>query len=79
MLRSFDYAAALNDAPDGWAQEARTEFLRGYATEAGAEPDADLVDLLELDKALYEAVYEARNRPQWRHIPDAALNRLLGQ
>ncbi len=33
---------------------------------------------LELDKALYEAVYEARNRPQWRHIPAAALTRLLG-
>ncbi|WP_298457952.1 maltokinase N-terminal cap-like domain-containing protein [uncultured Cellulomonas sp.] len=77
MLRSFDYAAALSDAPPQWAQEARAEFLRGYATEAGAEPDADLVDLLELDKALYEAVYEARNRPQWQHIPAAALARLL--
>ncbi|GAA2728810.1 hypothetical protein CAE01nite_33960 [Cellulomonas aerilata] len=78
MLRSFDYAAALNDAQPGWADEARAEFLRGYAAESGEEPDADLVDLLELDKALYEAVYEARNRPQWRHIPAAALQRLLG-
>jgi maltokinase len=78
MLRSFDYAAALSDAEPGWAAEARAEFLRGYAAESGEEPDADLVDLLELDKALYEAVYEARNRPQWRHIPAAALERLLG-
>jgi trehalose synthase-fused probable maltokinase len=78
MLRSFDYAAALREAPAEWAQEARTEFLRGYAAETGVEADADLVDLLELDKALYEAVYEARNRPQWRHIPAAALERLLG-
>jgi maltokinase len=78
MLRSFDYAAALGGAEPEWAQEARAEFLRGYAAEAGDEPDADLVDLLELDKALYEAVYEARNRPQWRHIPAAALERLLG-
>ena len=77
MLRSFDYAAALSDAPPQWAQEARTEFLRGYAAETGEDPDADLVDLLELDKALYEAVYEARNRPQWQHIPAAALSRLL--
>ncbi len=78
MLRSFDYAAALRDAPPEWAAEARTEFLRGYEAETGVEPDADVVDLLELDKALYESVYEARNRPQWSHIPAAALTRLLG-
>jgi maltokinase len=77
MLRSFDYAAALSDASPEWAAEARAELLRGYEAETGAEPDADVVDLLELDKALYEAVYEARNRPQWRHIPAAALSRLL--
>jgi maltokinase len=78
MLRSFDYAAALSDAPADWAPEARQEFLRGYEAETGVEPDADVVDLLELDKALYEAVYEARNRPQWRHIPARAISRLLG-
>ncbi len=78
MLRSFDYAAALSEASPAWADEARTEFLRGYATEAGVEPDADLLDVLELDKALYEAVYEARNRPRWRHVPESALQRLLG-
>jgi predicted trehalose synthase len=78
MLRSFDYAAALKDAPPEWAAEARAEFLRGYAAETGVEPDPELVDLLELDKALYEAVYEARNRPQWSHVPEGALRRLLG-
>ena len=28
------------------------------------------------DKAVYEAVYEARNRPTWQAIPLAALHRI---
>ncbi|GAA2035241.1 trehalose biosynthesis protein [Terrabacter terrae] len=84
MLRSFDYAAgsvALAepsvDATD-WAAACRTAFLEGYASVAG-EPDADaqtLTRALELDKALYEVVYEARNRPSWLPIPLGAVERL---
>ena len=29
------------------------------------------------DKAVYEAVYEARNRPTWVDIPLAALQKIL--
>jgi 1,4-alpha-glucan branching enzyme len=84
MLRSFDYAAgsvALAESPvdaTGWAQSCRRAFLDGYASVAGA-PDADAVALtraLELDKALYEVVYEARNRPTWLPIPLGAVGRL---
>ncbi|GEL47996.1 hypothetical protein CHO01_31120 [Cellulomonas hominis] len=81
MLRSFDYAAAVGHAPHAWTDVARTAFLAGYS---GQTPDLDpgarahLLRVLELDKALYEAVYEARNRPDWLTIPLDAVQRLIG-
>jgi len=85
MLRSLDYAAGAAhrehgaDVPAEWAVAARTAFLDGYAREAGHDPreDAELLAALELDKALYEAVYEVRNRPDWLPIPVAGVRRLL--
>jgi predicted trehalose synthase len=80
MLRSFDYAAAsAADAPAGWATAAREAFLDGYAAASGTDPraEAELLRALELDKALYEAVYEARNRPDWLPIPLAGIERIL--
>jgi predicted trehalose synthase len=84
MLRSFDYVAGSweqehpgrSAAP--WATRARTAFLDGYASSAGRDPREDgvLLDALELDKALYEVVYEARNRPTWLSIPTAAIAQL---
>jgi 1,4-alpha-glucan branching enzyme len=87
MLRSFDYAAgsvALADATldaTAWAAACRAAFLEGYASVAGEPgPDAEaLVRALELDKALYEVVYEARNRPTWLPIPLGAVERLTSE
>jgi 1,4-alpha-glucan branching enzyme len=84
MLRSFDYAAGSVRLADpsrdatAWAAACRRAFLEGYASVAGPA-DADdtaLVQALELDKALYEVVYEARNRPSWLPIPLGAVERL---
>ena len=85
MLRSIDYAAATVDQEGvdatGWAQEARAAYLQGYAATADVDLDdpqvRTLLDALELDKALYEVVYEARNRPSWVPIPVEAVQRLV--
>jgi maltokinase len=81
MLRSIDYAAAVGGAagPD-WAEEARAALTAGYVAQAGRDPaTAALAHLLELDKALYEVVYEVRNRPAWVPIPLAGVDRLLSR
>jgi predicted trehalose synthase len=93
MLRSIDYAAghdtvgrpdddsaaAAAAAAQGWAEATRDAFCAGYGSVSGRDPrlDAALLRALELDKALYEVVYEARNRPSWLPIPLAAVSRLL--
>jgi predicted trehalose synthase len=84
MLRSFDYVAGSweQEHPGGsaaaWATGARAAFLDGYTSSAGRDPreDSALLNALELDKALYEVVYEARNRPTWLSIPTTAIARL---
>lgn len=84
MLRSFDYAAAIGKATDSaWAVDMRAAFMDGYRQfrpvhGEDAHRAQVLLDALELDKALYEAVYEARNRPAWLWIPVAGIARVLG-
>lgn len=90
MIRSFDYAAAhgLREAahpgPDAadraaaWAGTMREQFCRGYGEVAGVDPRENmrLLRAFELDKLVYEAVYETRNRPGWVRVPLRSL-RLL--
>ena len=87
MLRSFDYVAgsialAHPDRADGassWARAARQGFLDGYVATVRFDVRRyrDLLAAFELDKAVYEAIYEARNRPTWAAIPLNAIMHLL--
>ncbi|GAA3342433.1 hypothetical protein GCM10017714_30770 [Curtobacterium pusillum] len=87
MLRSFDYVAgALAQDADPvdageWAHAARSAFLDGYqrGTSADLRAHRELLDAFELDKAVYEVVYETRNRPGWVGIPLAAVTRLVAR
>ncbi|MFN8097861.1 MAG: phosphotransferase [Dermatophilaceae bacterium] len=85
MLRSFDYAGgSVEQGRRGvsartWVAEAQGAFLDGYAAGAGTDPRTAglLLTAYLVDKALYEVVYEVRNRPTWAVIPLAAIDRLL--
>jgi maltokinase len=80
MLRSFDYAAGATAGwPTDWAAANRDAFLEGYSAASGVSL-ADhrvLLDAFELDKAVYEAIYEARNRPDWLTIPLRGIDILV--
>ncbi|MCC2661183.1 MAG: glycogen branching protein, partial [Arthrobacter sp.] len=86
MLRSFDYAAGAaerenSDArvPESWVDDCTEAFLAGYSevTPGIVDRNSPLFVALWLDKALYEVVYEMRNRPDWLAIPANAARRLL--
>ena len=87
MLRSFDYVAgalAHADPPvqtGDWAHDARHAFVDGYIEGIGFDIRAQraLLDAFEIDKAVYEAVYESRNRPDWLEIPVRAVERLVAR
>jgi maltose alpha-D-glucosyltransferase/alpha-amylase len=63
-----------------WERQSRQAFLDVYdeiARSHGLYPSLDqarpLLELFEIEKALYELRYELRNRPQWVPIPLHAL------
>jgi len=62
-----------------WARAARAAFLDGYIATSAIDLRAHraLLDAFELDKAVYEAMYEARNRPTWLPIPLTAVTYLV--
>jgi maltokinase len=92
MLRSFDYAphvverSVADTEPEGleqrhyraaeWAVRNIDAFLDAYADGDLSVDDEALLAAYVADKAVYEAVYEKRNRPSWVSIPLEAIARI---
>ncbi|WP_434617508.1 1,4-alpha-glucan branching protein GlgB [Arthrobacter sp. A5] len=62
-----------------WARAVSTAFVAGYQSvnQGAVETDSALFRALWLDKALYEVVYEHRNRPSWTQVPVRAVRETL--
>ncbi|MBT2208318.1 phosphotransferase [Actinomadura sp. NEAU-AAG7] len=73
-------ADALERRAQAWAERNRDAFCAGYVGNGGADPAAHaaLLRAFELDKAVYEVRYEARNRPSWVSVPLRSLAYLAG-
>lgn len=92
ILRSFDYAphvverTHLDHDVEGadqrafraaeWTQRNQDHFLLAYAGGELTDDQQILLDAYVADKAVYECVYETRNRPAWTTIPLAALAKI---
>jgi maltokinase len=90
MLRSFDYAPHVVERGWGedegaeqrayraneWATRNREAFLAAYAGRDLTPDEQTLLAAYVADKAVYETVYETRNRPTWVDIPLEAVSRI---
>jgi maltokinase len=72
-----DVASQRQHRAEEWAARNKEAFLRAYAGGRWLTPEeGTLVAAYVADKAVYECVYEARNRPSWLMIPLTAIARI---
>ncbi len=71
MIRSFSYAAAVAGAPEAVAEAWSDAFLQGWCEQMSLPAGnwRGLLAGLVWEKAVYEALYELRHRPDWLWIP----------
>jgi maltose alpha-D-glucosyltransferase / alpha-amylase len=79
-LKAPDEADKLEPLLEKWEQETRQTFIAAYDEVAQAaglydslEEMQPLLQLFEIEKALYEVRYELGNRPDWASIPLRSL------
>jgi maltokinase len=83
--RGRDVDAELVELADAWEARAVEAYLAGYRHVEGVDellPASDedrgkIVRAFELDKAVYEVIYELAHRPEWVDIPASAVRRTL--
>ncbi len=88
IAKSAEELERLAPAARHWERQVRQAFIQAYAEVAVAsglyadtaafDAMTPLLDLFELEKALYELRYEIANRPDWVGVPLAGIATLAG-
>lgn len=73
---SDDDAVLNSERSEQWAERNKNHFLTAYAGGELTSSQQTLLDAYVADKAVYETVYETRNRPTWVDVPLLAVARI---